>query len=189
MVLNTFYDKFYYARALKFEHGNFFLGHFPFLICPAEILTGLLETQDPVFEKKLYKAVRKSVANHLMPAFKNEFGFRGEKLANFLERYFVASGWGSIKNVDLDLEAKKAIVKVANNPLSARLRGKAGMPVDHLLRGVLAGIFCCVFKEPVDCVETHCIALGEADCEFIIKKQPEFDFSDKRVIQQLELDV
>ena len=189
MVLNTFYDKFYYAGALKYKHNNFFLGRFPFLICPAEVLIGLLETHDPEFEKKLYKAVRRSVANYLMPSFRNEFGFHGEKLAKFLERYFVASGWGSINNVDIDFEAKKAIVKVSNNPLSARLHGKASMPADHILRGILAGIFCCVFEEPVDCVETHCTALGESDCEFIIKRQREFDFGDKRVQQQLDLDV
>jgi len=188
VLLNRFYDKFIFANALKYRQGKFSLANLPFLICPAELLIGLLETNDLEFEKRLYYAVRKSAANHLIPAFGTGFGFHGEKLLNFLERYFVASGWGLIKNVDLDFKAKKAIVKVSNNPVSTKLHAKAKAPADHILRGLLAGIFSRVFDEAVECVETHCMALGEADCEFIVKKQREFDFSDKRVRQQLELE-
>jgi predicted hydrocarbon binding protein len=189
MALNTFYDKFIVTNNLKYKQHNFFLMNMPFLICPAEVLTGLIETHDPEFERKLYLAVRRSVANHLIPAFKVDFRYRGERLAKFLEHYFVASGWGSISNVDFDLEGKKAIVQVSNNPLASRLHGKAESPRDHILRGVLAGIFSSVFQEPVHCVETHCVALGEADCEFIIKKPNEFDYSDKRVRTQLEVEI
>jgi len=189
MALNTFYDKFILTNNLKYKQNNFFLANLPFLICPAEVLIVLIETHDPEFERKLYKAVRRSVANYLIPSFKVGFGFHGEKLANFLERYFVASGWGTISNVDLDFEGKKAIVHVANNPIASRMHGKAESPRDHILRGVLAGIFSSVFQEPVECVETHCVALGESGCEFIIKRPPEFDYSDKRVRTQLEVEI
>ncbi len=186
---NRFYDKFIFANSLHYRKNNFFLVNLPFVICPTDLLIGLLETQDKEFERKLYLAIKKSVANHLLPEFGTEFGFGGEKLVNFLERFFVASGWGNIKNVDLDFKAKKAIVSVSNNPLAGRLHKRVSMPADHILRGIIAGIFSAVFGESVDCVEIHCIALGEADCEFIVKKQREFDFSDKRVTQQLELEV
>jgi predicted hydrocarbon binding protein len=188
-LLNKFYDKFIFTNTLQYKKNNFFLVDLPFVICPSELLVGLLETGDEAFEKKLYHAVKKSVANHLMPDVKAEFGFSGERLVSFLESYFVASGWGLIKNVDLDLKEKKAIVRVSNNPFSRRLHGKAKMPADHVIRGILAGVFSRVFGESVDCVETHCSALGEADCEFIIKKQHEFDFSDKRVQKQLPLEL
>ena len=187
-MLNRFYDKFIFANSLKYKHSNFFLANLPFLVCPAELLVGLLETNDKEFEKKLYLAIRESVAKHLIPELGKEFGFKGEEMVNFFERYFVASGWGKISNVDLDFKAKKAIVKVSNNPIASRLHKKAKMPADHILRGIIAGVFSRVFKEWVDCVETHCCALGESDCEFIVKRQPEFDFSDKRVRQQLELE-
>jgi len=189
VLLNRFYDKFIYANSLKYKNNNFFLVDLPFLVCPAHLLSGLLETNDPVFEKKLYIAIKGSVAKQLIPAFGTEFGFRGKKMVVFLEQYFTASGWGAIKNVDLDFDAKKAIVRVSNNPVTSRLHPKAKAPADHILRGVLAGLFSRVFEEPIDCVETHCCALGERDCEFIIKKQPLFDFSDKRVRRQLEVEI
>ena len=188
-LLNRFYDKFIYANSLKYRHNNFFLIDLPFLLCPAALLSGLLETNDPEFEKKLYLAIKESVAKHLIPSFGTEFGFRGKKMVAFLEQYFVASGWGSIKNVDLDFGEKKAIVLVLNNPIASRLHSKPKAPADHILRGILAGLFSRVFEERVDCVETHCCALGESNCEFIIKKQSLFDFSDKRVRRQIEAEI
>jgi len=188
-MLNQFYDKFMFTNSLKYKHNNFFLVNMPFLFCPAELLVGLLETGDKDFEKKLYLTVKKSVQGHLIPQFGTEFGFHGEKLIYFLERYFVASGWGKISNVDIDPKAKKAIVKLANNPIAIRLHKKPKLPVDHIFRGIIAGIFSAVFEENVDCVEVHCVALGESDCEFIVKRQPDFDFSDKRVQAQLEADI
>ncbi len=188
-MLNRFYDKFIYANSLKYKHNNFFLVNLPFLVCPVQLLSGLLETNDPEFEKKLYASIKKSVSEQLIPAFGTGFGFRGKKMVVFLEQYFTASGWGTIKNVDLDFDAKKAIVRVSNNPISSNLNPKVKAPADHILRGIFAGLFSRVFEESVDCVETHCCALGEGDCEFIIKKQSLFDFSDKRVRRQLEAEI
>jgi len=188
-TLNRFYDKFIYANSLKYKHNNFFLVDLPFLVCPTQLLSCLLETNDPEFEKKLYVAIRESVADNLIPAFGLEFGLRGKKMVAFLEQYFVASGWGTIKNVDLDFNSKKAIVRVSNNPVAKNLNSKLKAPADHILRGILAGLFSRVFEESVDCVETHCCALGGNSCEFIIKKQSLFDFSDKRVRRQLEAEI
>jgi len=184
-LLNNFYDKFIFTNGLKFKEHNFFLMDLPFIICPAQLLTCLLETGDIDFERKLYNAIKESTSRHLIPLFGAEFGLRGEKMLDFLEKYFIASGWGLLKNIDLDFKAKKAIVSVSSNPFAGKLHCSPKMPVDHILRGIIAGIFSSVFGEGVDCVETHCIALGEASCEFIVKKHKEFDFSDSRVRQQL----
>lgn len=188
-MLNNFYDKFIFTNGLKFKGSNFFLIDLPFLICPAEIFVALLETGDPEFERKLYAAVKESVARHLIPLFGTEFGLHGEKMLDFLETYFIASGWGLLKNVDIDLKAKKAIVNVSSNPVGGRLHGKPKTPVDHILRGIIAGVFSSVFAESVDCVETHCIALGEKNCEFIVKRHKEFDFGDTRVRNQIGINL
>ncbi|MCX6799450.1 MAG: 4-vinyl reductase [Candidatus Diapherotrites archaeon] len=188
-MLNTFYDKFIFTNGLQYRHGNFFLVDMPFLICPTEVLSGLLCTDNPDFERHVYYGVKRSVSERMVGQFKIEFGFTGDKMVSFLEQFFVASGWGTIKNVDLDMQGRKAIVQVLNNPLTAQLRGKVKTASDHILRGILAGIFTKVFAENVECVETHCVALGGEDCEFIIKRQHEFDFSDKRVQEQLEAEI
>ncbi len=188
-MLNNFYDKFIFTNGLKFRDHNFFLIELPFLICPTELFVCLLETGDAEFERKLYNAIKESVARRLIPLFGTEFGLHGEKMLDFLEKYFIASGWGLLKNIDVDFKAKKAIVSVSSNPVAKRLHSMPKAPVDHILRGLIAGIFSSVFSESVDCVETHCAALGEKDCEFIIKRHNEFDFGDARVMQQIGIKV
>ena len=65
------------------------------------------------------------------------------------------------------------------------LRGKVQRPVDHFLRGTLAGLFSNVFGADVECIETHCTALGGGDCRLIVKPHEEMDFSKQRVRDQL----
>jgi predicted hydrocarbon binding protein len=188
-MLNTFYDKYIFTNGLKYRDNNFYLLNLPFVIAPSMLFTALQEVNEPDFSRRLYYAVKDSVKKRLVKEFGLGFGFQGEKLVQFLEAYFVASGWGSIKTVDLDFENKQAIVKVKNSPFSSRLHKKVSRPCDHFLRGILAGLFCRVFNADVDCVEVHCIALGEQDCEFIIKKQGSFNLENKHVREQIELDI
>lgn len=188
-MLNSFYDKFIFTNGLQYKHNNFYLLNLPFVIAPNEIFIGLLEQDDEAFERKLYYSTKDSVKKHFMSEVDTDFGLKGEKLVNFLETYFVSSGWGTISNVDLDFENKKAIVKVSNNPFSIHLHKKVSSPCDHFLRGIFAGIFSRIFNAEIDCVEVHCAALGESDCEFIIKKKEDFDIAHKEVRRQLEIEI
>lgn len=184
-LLNNFYDKFIFTNGLKFRDHNFFLMDLPFVICPTDLFIALLETGDPEFERKIYLTVKESMARRLIPIFGTGFGLHGEKMLDFMEKYFIASGWGLLKNIDVDFKAKKAIVSVSDSPVAKRLHHAPKGPIDHFLRGIIAGIFSGVFAESVDCVETHCSALGEKNCEFIVKKHNEFDFGDTRVRNQI----
>ncbi len=187
-MLNAFYDKFIFTNALKYKHSNFYLLNLPFVIAPNDLFLGMLALDDD-FQKKLYSAVKQSVKTGLIKKFRLDFGFKGEKLVNFLETYFMASGWGEIKTVDLDFKNQKAIVKVSNSPFGSGLHGKVSKPCDHILRGIFAGLFSKAFEANVDCVEVHCVALGESDCEFIVKRPNEFSLENKHVLSQLELDI
>jgi predicted hydrocarbon binding protein len=187
-LLNSFYDKFIFTNALKYKHSNFYLLNLPFVIAPSDLFLEMLALDDE-FQKKLYSAVKKSTKSNLIKKFSLDFGFKGEKLVNFLETYFMASGWGEIKTVDVDFKDHKAIVMVGNSPFGNGLHGKVSKPCDHLLRGVFAGVFSKAFNVDVDCVEVHCTAIGGNDCEFIIKRPGEFDLGNKHVLSQLELDI
>ncbi|MBN1941546.1 MAG: hypothetical protein JW772_05185, partial [Candidatus Diapherotrites archaeon] len=174
-MLNQFYDKFIFTNGLKFKHNNFFLINVPFLIAPIPVLSGIMSVEDPEFTKKLYYAVKDSVRRDLLKQISSDFGFKGERMAKFMGDFFAASGWGSIKVVDLDSSKTEAIVSVQDNPFASHVRKPVKAPVDHFLRGILAGIFSRAFNQGVDCVEVHCCCLGSRDCEFIIKPAPNFD--------------
>ncbi len=109
----------------------------------------------------------------------------GEKETKLIEDFFAFSGWGAIQVINLQAEAKRAIIVIDNSPFAEALKGKSALPVDTIMRGTLAGLFSAVFKEEIDCVEVECAAQNSERCKFIIKPKVEFDFTNASVQQQL----
>ncbi|MBU0636220.1 4-vinyl reductase [Candidatus Micrarchaeota archaeon] len=171
---------------MRYTHHNFLLMNVPFSIVPVDVLVGLAQIEDVEVNQRLYDAVKKHVSGSLVQSF--QLGPPLEKAVLFLEEFFTASGWGLVRRVDLDAHKSRAIIVVEDNPVARSLQGKAKKPVDHLVRGVLAGVFSHLFKDDVDCVEHSCMALGAGRCEFIIKPQFEFDFSKPESRDQLLLE-
>jgi predicted hydrocarbon binding protein len=187
-MLNSFFDKFIFTSTLKYTHNNFHLVDIPFLIAPVEMLVGISGAQDTNFHKKIYSEVKKSTQENLMKDFGATLGIDPKKELDFVETFFIASGWGLIQNIDVKHESKRAIIVLDNSPFAEQLKGKTQVCADTFLRGVLAGIFSKVFNEDVDCVEAECAALSGERCKFIIKPKTEFDFTNKVVQDQLSIE-
>ena len=186
-MLNRFYDKFIFTNALKYKHGNFFLINMPFLIIPTELLVSLSAKDDEELGKEIYYLIKDATRKNLLKQFDLDFGLKGGQAVKFIEEFFSASGWGEIKNIDLNIPKKQAIVQVKNSPIAFPLHGKVKHEADHILRGVFAGLFSKIFKTGVECVELRCAALNRDECEFIIKEQKHFDLKKKQVLRQLAL--
>jgi predicted hydrocarbon binding protein len=187
MMLNPFLDKFIYTSALKYVHNNFYLADVPFLLVPADVLAGSCNSQDKSFDKLLYYSVKKSVLRSFLKQFDMRFGLEGDKSLGLISNFFTASGWGGIDLIDINRKAKCAIISVSDSPVAAALRRKVKYPADHILRGIFAATFSDYFKKPVDCVEIKCAALGNKNCEFVIKKAEDFNFSNALTRRQLEV--
>jgi predicted hydrocarbon binding protein len=155
---------------------------------PVEMLSVLLSSEDEQFQKKLYSLVKQSVKNNLMKDMALEFGFKGDRLVNFLKDYFSSSGWGTIQVMDMNFSKSEAIVSVSDNPFVPFLASLAKKPVDSIFRGIFAGIFSKAFEKEVECIETHCSAIGAKECEFIIKPLNDFDLGNKATREQLEIE-
>jgi len=186
-LINSFYDKFIFTNSVFWRNNNFFLMDIPFVMLPTDIITGLISENNHDFNKKIYSIVRNSVKKNLVKEFRLDFKADGTRAVEVVEKYFSFSGWGNIENVQIDAPNARALVNVSNNPFANALLGKAKEPVDHVFRGIFAGLFSAAFEKELDCVETHCLALGEKQCEFVIKQQHEFDVSKKETQNQLEL--
>lgn len=184
-MLNSFFDRFIFTNALKYSHSNFFLLNVGFAIVPVDVLAGLASISSDEANRALYSAVKLHVRDSLVQSFQLSPPIGRELL--FLEEFWTASGWGLVQHVDLDEANKRAIVVVNDNPVARVLQGKAKKPVDHVFRGVLAGVFSHLFSSNVDCVEHSCLAVNGQRCEFVIKPQPEFDFSKNEPREQLVL--
>ncbi len=187
-MLNQFYDKFLFTNTLKYQHNNFYLLNMPFLMMPIEIAAAISAVTDTEFQKKVYTAIKQHTKENLTQQFSISVGLEKKKELDLFKDFFTASGWGNIQTIDLELEAKRAIILVENSPFAAALKGKQPTPADTILRGVLAGIFSKIFGEDIDCVETECMAQNNERCKFIIKPKLEFDFANQVVQQQLSVE-
>jgi predicted hydrocarbon binding protein len=185
-VINQFLDKYIFTGGLKYVHNNFFLMEIPFLMVPSNLLISLSLKKDASFNREIYYSFKQSMSQSLKKQFGIDFKEEGDRGLDLVENFFTSFGWGLLKNVDVDIKKKRAIVIVNNSPVALKLEGKAKEPVDHFLRGILAGIFSDYFKTEVECVETKCTALNNNHCEFVIKEKKEFDFSKKITRNQLD---
>jgi predicted hydrocarbon binding protein len=91
-----------------------------------------------------------------------------EEVPTWLEIFFTQGGWGKIK-ARADFANKTAVVVIDN---CATTRGIKSREVScHFVRGYVAGISEILFKTNVECVETRCMAKGDAYCEFRVQSQ------------------
>ena len=186
-MLNKFFDKFIMVNELKFKDYNFSIANIPFLIVPTDVIAGICSLETEEFNKKLYYSVKNSVRLELSPRFRLDAGSEQDRFLKFAEVFFTASGFGLLQNIQLDFSANRAIVSVSNSAVALLLKGKARVACDHLLRGILAGIFSAAFKQDIECVESKCLALNNNACEFVCEPSASIDFSSKEAREQLEL--
>lgn len=187
-MLNTFFDRFIFTNSLHYKHNNFFLSNVPFVIAPSAMLFGIAKTDNADFHKRLYYGVKSGVEGYLLKQFEREFGLKKEKLLEFFRAFFSASGWGLFEFQDIDFKEKRAIVFVHNAPFSRLFSTHSQYPVDSFLRGIVSAVFCVIFNENVECVETECSAMGAQHCSFVVKQLHDFDFSNAEVRQQLDVE-
>ncbi len=95
-------------------------------------------------------------------------GMEPEEVPKLLEEFFTQGGWGNIQ-VKVNYTKKEAVVRIENSATARQAKAKE--PICHFIRGYIAGICDAVFDTYTVCVETKCIAKGDAFCEFQIKEQ------------------
>lgn len=185
-MLNKFYTQFDMTSNLHYLHNNLYLMNIPFFIAPIDALSGVIAVADSDFHKKIYMEVKRSTQEKMLGQFNLYFGTTDKKKEiNFIVEYLTYSGWGNVQIIDLEMEAKRAIIVVENSPFATALKGKTALPTDEFLRGLLAGVFSKILGEDIDCVESECAAQNHEKCKFILKPKTEFDFGNTVVQQQL----
>ncbi|PIN98421.1 MAG: hypothetical protein COT90_04445 [Candidatus Diapherotrites archaeon CG10_big_fil_rev_8_21_14_0_10_31_34] len=183
-MLNNYFDKFIFTSQLKFRDSNFHLIDIPFLIFPVEILAKLLFSCSDDESKEIYYSVKKSVKEFL-PSLKAKPKYSGISLVNFINDFFSNSGFGKIRVVQFDEENCRAILLVSSSPFALYFKNKSKKPLDHILRGIIAGTFSFALSKDLDAIETKCVSVNSSECEFIVNSIREFDFLKKNTLSQL----
>jgi len=188
-MLNPFYDKFIFVGEIKFVNNNFSLMEIPFTIIPNNILSALSSTEKEELNKKIYYSAKKIVKESLVNEFNLRPKLEGKNIALFMHDFLSNSGFGLIKDVQVDEKNLRAILVVSNSAVAMQLKGKVGEPCCHLLRGILAGVYSNAFNADLDCLELHCASQNSSECEFIVNKNSAFDFGKENTRKQLDPEI
>lgn len=112
---------------------------------------------------------------------KYEFDFQG--YFQWLTNLAMMLGWGTFKWEGLDEEHKTGSLLVENAAVGEALKGQAKQPVDHFIRGMIAGGASISLKADIDALEEECIALGAPRCRFVFKPANQFERNEQTLLQ------
>ena len=179
-----FVNKLRLSRQLLFEEGKIrLLGEPSVMLIPASCFIYL---SDKLLEGTGVVHVYAAGKNAGKELFKliSHYAIDPLRTIKFGIQVFNISGLGKVQIVNLDLKAKRAIFRMESSIYCNR---RSNEPVCHFVRGMFAGFMQNVMKINIDCIETHCVAMGSDICEFVIKKSEDFDKEKEIVKKQLGL--
>ena len=159
------------AKQLKFSDGNISLMGNRVTIFNADLFSDytLRINDSPEKVSELYDSVKLSFRAGFAKTVGVAYHFSFNDYFKWMTDLTGLTGWGKVTWLDLDQEGKRGIVFVENSPIAEDLIGKVKSPIDHVLRGFIAGGASAAFNADMDVIEEECFALGAAKCKFIIK--------------------
>jgi len=167
------FKKLLMAQQIKFEEGNISFLNSRVLIAPSELFINLIEKfkDNESICLELYRASKFCNIKGFADEVSIKYKLKQMELAKWLVNTGNVSGWGKIKFTSEDDSNKMAIIEVRNG-ISEKVKSK--IPVDHFLRGQIAGGASAAFDIDFDCIERKCMAIGEDCCEFVVKPRKSF---------------
>ncbi len=160
---------------IKIERGTFILFNQKVALVPQTFFIELTKNAigNPERTIELYETAKKIMWEVFAPKFKDRYKLPANNVVDWMKNIGELGGWGQFEIVDYDEKRKRAIVRIKDASIGSALK-PSSEPVDHVIRGFMAGVASFLFNSDVDYVETKCVAKGDPFCEFIAKQKNEF---------------
>ncbi len=167
------FKKLLMAQQIKFEEGSITLLDSRTVFVPSEIFTNLIKKfkEDEKVCIEFYKASKFSNIVGFAEKVSKKYKLKEMELAKWLVNVGNVGGWGKMKFTAEDDAEKMFIIEVRN---SITQNIKSSVPVDHFLRGQIAGGASAAFGIDFNCIERRCVSVGDDCCEFVVKPTESF---------------
>lgn len=173
----SLFDELTMIRQLTFKDGTIKLLEQRIVISPSIVFSdysmAINDSPDKVAE--FYKSIKSSSKDNFAESVGKSYGFNFQNYFDWMTKIVVLSGWGRWKWDLLDEEKKMGKISVSESPVAENLKGKVKCPVDHVIRGFMAGGASASLKIDIDVVEEECVALGAPQCKFVFKPHDQFE--------------
>lgn len=138
----------------------------------SELLKEFESYEGLIAKAKIYRACKKAAKEYYDELLSKsaisdiigKFHWGRNELVRQIQPLWSDYGFGVIENITFEKEIVK--FRVRNN-LFARTHQPSPVPVCYFTQGFFAGMISEIYEKDYDCVETKCIAIGDAYCEFI----------------------
>jgi predicted hydrocarbon binding protein len=183
---STLFERFMLNNQIAFTDGSIYLMKNRKILVDTRVLANIILTIEDLdnVSYKIYNSIKEDFFSGAAKDMGHNFSFSFNDYFKWLTNIAMLEGWGKFSWKDLNEEKKSGIILVEDSALANILKGKAKKPVDHFIRGFIAGGASASLKADIDVVETECHALGSDKCVFIFKKTEEIDR--EKFIGQLE---
>ena len=150
------------SRKLAFEDGRVTLYGQGIAIFPTPSLAEHLAqmSNDPASTKLVYRMAKESMLDSKQDLIN---AHNASKDKNWLCEMINLYAHGAAAYED---PAKEGVIILADSPFSSSLTGKVNGPVDHIVRGLIAGIASAISNKDIDVLEIECGVDGK--CKFTL---------------------
>lgn len=124
----------------------------------------LMNNNDPKIAIRIYSNAKKAMLENKENFIKAP---KESDKASWICGLINLYGLGKITYVDTKT-APLGIVSLDNSAIASELKGKYKDAVDHLTRGIVAGVASCLSDYELDAIETQCSAVSGNQCIIII---------------------
>jgi uncharacterized protein len=100
--------------------------------------------------------------------YREVFKLTDQQSVEFMAKMGTEIGWGKISVTSFSVSSRTLELIVDDSPFAAAY-GKSNRGVCHLIRGVFAGLASGIFACEVESREEECLAMGHAQCKFVIR--------------------
>ncbi|MDP2666341.1 MAG: 4-vinyl reductase [Candidatus Diapherotrites archaeon] len=170
-----FISKMMLVKQLKLEKGNISFFNDRFVMMPSSLISNLQQQVDNQLPQQIYNVSKDVGFKNFSNTLKAGVSMNRTEYMGLIFNLLNSHGDG-IYNIDsIDFAKMQAIVSLDGSAVASNY-GKTKHPVDHVARGMLAGAFSLLFNEPnIEALEHQCLASGDKECSFLIKKRETFD--------------
>ncbi|MFH1256813.1 MAG: 4-vinyl reductase [Candidatus Diapherotrites archaeon] len=182
------FQKLLMMQQIKFEEGNIRLFGRRMVLSPAEMPIAMTDymLNHPQAIPEIYEKIRVNIETGWAEAVHDLYKFGRRNYIDTMKDIGTLSGWGNHQFLTYDAEKLEGLVRTPNSPVGEYYKNKVKEPVDHIFRGLAAGVGSAILKKEMDWIETKCIGKGDPYCEMLFKLRENITSEErKKYINQL----
>lgn len=174
------------TKQLTFKNGYVEMMGNRMIMPNSKMLSALIlkfnESNEIIYD--IYETTKRSFEEGTATELGKKYEFDFHSYFEWLTKIAMIVGWGRFKWELLDENHKIGRIYVEDSAIGEDLKGLVKAPVDHFIRGLVAGGASVSLKTDIDVLEEECIAMGAPRCNFLFKPADQFE-QNKQVISQL----